>query len=537
MSNRRVDVHRLEELVRLHRMGTGAREVARLLKMGPNIERRYRTALASEGLLAGSVDDLPALDVLKAAVEKHAPPPATPPQAISSLDAHRDTIAGLVKKGLRPRAIFDRLRLDLAPFRGSYSAVKRLCRALRKAEGVRAEDVAIPVETAPGEIAQVDFGYVGKLLDPETMTLRKAWCFVMVLGYSRHMVVRVVFDQKTETWLRLHVEAFSELGGVVETVVPDNLKAAVVRAAFSVDGTTELNRSYRELAHHYGFKIDPTPPYDAAKKGKVEAGVKYVKSNFFTGREKTDAAEVRRDLARWTLEIAGTRTHGTTFRKPLEVFTDIEKPALRPLPRAPFEAVVWKKASVHRDTHVAFDRRLYSVPWRLIGSEVWVQATARSVAIYADDVRVATHARRGPGPRSTIESHLPDHRADLRHRSREHWEQRADAMGAEVGLFIREVFDVDDVLSQLRTVQAIVTHLESFPRERARAACVRARLFGAYGYPAIKNILRRALDLEPLPAVALPAAPTSNDVPRFAFARPAATWSQSPPGGTRESPR
>src|SRR6185436_19060726 len=256
-------------------------------------------------------------------------------------------------------------------------SVKRLCRALRKAQGVRAEDVAIPVETQPGEVAQVDFGYVGKLFDPETMTLRKAWCFVMVLGYSRHMFVRVVFDQKTETWLYLHVEAFAELGGVVETVVPDNLKAAVIRAAFAVDGTTELNRSYRELARHYVFKIDPTPPFDAAKKGKVEAGVKYVKGNFFPGREKTDAGEVRRELARWVVEIAGTRTHGTTFKRPLEVFEEIEKPALRPLPRVPFEPVVWRKATVHRDTHIAFGRRLYSVPWRLVGTEVWVQATAR----------------------------------------------------------------------------------------------------------------------------------------------------------------
>ena len=129
-------------------------------------------------------------------------------------------------KGLGPRAIFDRLRLDHLEFAGSHSAVKRMCRAIQRSRGVQPQDVAIPVETAPGEIAQVDFGYVGKLFDPSTMTLRKAWCFVMVLAYSRHMFVRVVFDQRIETWLQLHVHAFAELGGVVETVVPDNLKQA-----------------------------------------------------------------------------------------------------------------------------------------------------------------------------------------------------------------------------------------------------------------------------------------------------------------------
>lgn len=135
--------------------------------------------------------------------------------------------------------------------------MKRLCARLHQAEGVRAEDVAIPVETGPGEIVHVDFGYVGKLYHPREGVLRKAWVFVMVLGYSRHLFARIVFDQRVETWLRLHQEAFRWFGGVVATVVPDNLKAAVVRAAFAIDGAASLNRSYRELARHYGFKVDP----------------------------------------------------------------------------------------------------------------------------------------------------------------------------------------------------------------------------------------------------------------------------------------
>jgi transposase len=240
-------MHRLQDLVRLHRLKTGARETARLLGMGPNTERLYREAIAQAGLLDGAPDALPALEELKAAVLA-ARPPALPTQQVTSLERYREVIAILVAKGLGPRAIFDRLRLEHPDFAGSHSAVKRLYRALRRERGVAAEDVAIPVETAPGEIAQVDFGYVGKLLDPATRTLRKAWCFVMVLAYSRHMVVRVVFDQKIETWLQLHIEAFAELGGVPETVVPDNLKAAVVRAAFAAGDMSELNRSYRELA-------------------------------------------------------------------------------------------------------------------------------------------------------------------------------------------------------------------------------------------------------------------------------------------------
>jgi transposase len=519
MAYRRTEMHRLQELVRLHRLKTGTRETARLLGMGPNTERQYREAIEKAGLLEGAPDELPSTEELKAAVQA-ARPPSLPPQQTSSLERYRDRIVALIDKGLKPRAILDRLRLDHKDFAGSHSAVKRLYRGLMRDKGVQAKDVAIPVETGPGEVAQVDFGYVGKLLDPTTMTLRKAWCFVMVLSWSRHMVVRVVFDQKIETWLHLHVEAFAELGGVVETVVPDNLKAAVVRAAFTVDDKSELNRSYRELARHYGFKVDPTPPYDAAKKGKVEAGVKYVKGNFFVGRQESDVEEVRRDLRRWVYEIAGVREHGTTHQQPLEQFEGVERATLRPLPKEPWEPVVWRRATVHRDAHIALDKRLYSVPWKHIGEAVWVRASAHSIVVYADEERVATHPRRGPGSRSTIEGHLPDHRADLRHRSRTFWEQRADRLGPEVGSYVRAIFDSDDVLSQLRAVQAVVTHLETFPVERARAACRRAEHFGCYGYGTLKNILRQGLDMLPL-SEAPPPAPALTP-PRFA--RPPQHW-------------
>src|SRR4051812_46457278 len=213
MANRRPQMHRLQDLVRLHRQKTGARETARLLAMSPNTERQYREALGAAGLLDGDPSALPELEALKAAVLEAHPPAALPPQQTTSLEEYRAVIESLIDKGLGPRAIYDRLRLEHPGFGGSHSAVKRLFRTLRRARGVQPEDVAIPVETAAGEVAQVDFGYVGRLFDPVTMTLRKAWCFVMVLGFSRHMVVRVVFDQKIETWLQLHVEAFAELGG------------------------------------------------------------------------------------------------------------------------------------------------------------------------------------------------------------------------------------------------------------------------------------------------------------------------------------
>jgi transposase len=495
-------------------MGTGAREIARLLRMSPNTERHYRLALSAAGLLAGSAQELPAMLELKAAVSEHAPPKPAPQQQ-SSIEEWRDVIVELLKKGLGPRAIFDRLRLQRDDFTGSVQSVKRMVRRLRREEGVKPELVAIAVETEPGEVAQVDFGYVGMLYDSERGMLRRAWAFVMVLGYSRHMAVRVVFDQSTTTWLRVHMECLTELGGCVRTIVPDNLKAAVIRAAFGVDDETALNRSYRELARHLGVMIDPTPVRAPKKKGKVESGVKYVKHNFFRGRDGEDVGVVRVELGRWVREIAGQREHGTTRRRPLEVFELEERAALLPLPATPFEPVEYKRATVHEDCHVFLDRRLYSVPWRLQGRSVWIRATATTVIVEYDDERVATHPRRGHGYRSTVDAHLPEHRVDWRHRSRSYWEQRADRLGIEVGAFVRELFDSDLVLSQLRAVQATVTHLEKFPAERAQATCRRARFYGSYSYGAIKQILRRGLDLEPLPT-SLPTPVWADGPPRFA---------------------
>ena len=175
-------MHTLQEFVRLARMGTGYRAIARMLRISPNTEREYRRALEAAGLLTGAPDELPELAVLQAALAQHKPSrPA--PQQVSTVNRWTTEVQAMLARGAKPVAIFDRLRLEHAEFAGSLSAIKRLCRRLEGDRGPRAEDVAIPVETAPGQIAQVDFGYVGKRYDPKARYLRKA--HVLVLGFSR----------------------------------------------------------------------------------------------------------------------------------------------------------------------------------------------------------------------------------------------------------------------------------------------------------------------------------------------------------------
>jgi hypothetical protein len=321
----------------------------------------------------------------------------------------------------------------------------------------------------------------------------------MTLAASRHLYADLVFDQKVETWLRLHVRAFEHFGGVPRVVVPDNLKAAVVRAAFGVDGEAVLNRSYRELARHYGFAIDPAPPAAPEKKGKVERAVGYVRRSFLVTNDSVDLEVDRRALSRWLSEVAAARRHGTTGRVVREHFEAVERPALLALPAVRYEIVLWKEAHVHRDVHAQVEGAFYSVPWPLVGKAVWARLAQGQVQIHAGDAVVATHPRLARGQRSTIEAHLPEHRGPWRHRSKEHWLGKARGMGAEVERLAQDLFAADDVLYQLRKVQAVVRLLEGYPRERAERAARRARTYGCLDYRGIKNILVQGLDLEPLP--------------------------------------
>jgi transposase len=498
MSARKIDMHQLQEVIRLHRLGNSRRLIARQLRMGRDTIRIYMEAFCQEGLLDGSADSVPEQAVLRAAIDRHCPS-SPPAQQTSSVSPWQAIIKNLRSNGAGPTAIHDYLRLHhQEQYTGTLSSIKRICQRLERESGPVATDVAIPVQTAPGEVAQVDFGYAGKRYDPEQGVLRKCWVFVMTLGFSRHMYADLVFDQTVQTWVKLHVAAFELFGGVARVVVPDNLKAAVVRAAFGVSDEVTINRSYRELARHYGFQIDPTPPHAPQKKGKVESSVKYIKNNFLKTWTTVDIHEDRRQLQRWVEHIAGQRRHGTTGQPPQELFEKQERPALLDLPQKRWEPVIWKKAKLHRDSHIQIDGAFYSAPWRWLHQDLWARCTPHRVAIYFQDEHLWTHPRLPRGQRSTAEHHLPEHRRDLRHRSRAHWINRARDIGADVEQLAETIFASDDVLLQLRKVQAVISHLETFPRKRACAAARRALHYGCIDYRGIKNILKKGLDLQPI---------------------------------------
>lgn len=518
MSAKRTSMHRLQELVRLHRDGVSSRRISTLLSMSRNTVRQYREALAAADLLDGPVDELPDETALVAVLAARQAV-ARPVVEVSSVDAWAEDIGYQVRAGVGPHAIYDWLRAERPDFTGSYDAVKRYARRLRRKQPVKAEDVAIRVETAPGQVAQVDFGYLGLLVDPASGKARKAWVFVLVLGFSRHMYAEIVFDQRSETWQRLHAAAFKALGGVPAVLVPDNLKAAVIRAAFTSSDEGTLNRSYVELARYYDFKVDPTPPRDPRKKGKVEAGVKYVCRNFWEPRKAAlvDIVQANVALRRWVDETAGVRVHGTTHLRPLEVFEDIERATLRALPVMPFSPVVWHRGTVHADSHVYFAKGGYSAPWPLLGQKLWLCAKGQSIEIFGPHGRVAVHNRARPGTRETNPAHLPPDREAWAHRDRPYWEARAAKVGPEVLSLVSDLFEANHVQLQLRAVQAIVTTLDKVPTERAENTAARARFYRSFSVRAVKEILRKGLDLQPLPGSLVP---EHGALPEPRFARP-----------------
>jgi transposase len=519
MASGRIDTMDIHELIRLLRVGESDRQIARLVGHNRRTVARYRTWAAEQGLLVG---ELPPVAELHRRLATTFPTPL-PPQQTSSVAPYAAEIAQLRARGVEIAAI--RVRLEERHGQPvSYSAVWRF---VRHQEPVTPE-VMVRVEVLPGSEGQVDFGYGGPLLDPVSGTIRRSWVFVLVLSFSRHQYAELVFDQRMETWLLCHLHAFSFFGGVPERIVPDNLKAAIVRGNFGDDPLAQ--RAYREFAEHYGFRIDPTPPRQPHLKGKVEqGGVHYVKRNFLAGRDPESIDDQNRRLRIWIMETAGTRIHGTTKTQPLVRFDEQEQAALLPLPRTPYDVAVWKQVRVYRDCYLVFEGAYYSAPYRLVGQDVWVRGGTRTVELYTTEHQlVATHTKANhPGERQTQLDHLPPSKLPGVVLSRESVQLQARQIGQATAEVVQALLDHRPE-DRLRSAGRLVQLAEIFGAERLERACRRAQHFGETGYPAVKRILEAGLDAR------APDGPNDSPVPRvYLFVRQASDFVASLMGGGR----
>jgi transposase len=485
MNRRTTTVLDIREILRHLQQGRSDRAIRDALGVGRRTVAKYRQWANDEGLLKGP---LPSPAELQARLAATQTPP--PPQTTSSVEPYRAVVEDLRRRGVEIEAIRQRLRENHG-YPGSYASVWRFVRALEPDK----PQATVRIEVPPGDEAQVDFGFAGRMYDPLLERVRRAWAFVMTLSWSRHQFVEFVFDQRVATWVELHRHAFQFFQGTPRRVVLDNLKAAIVKACWD---DPQVQRAYRDCAEHYGFLIAPCKVATPQHKGKVEkGGVHYVQRNFLGGREYTtpqhSLRQANQDVLDWAQTTAGLRVHGTTKQAPWERFLQVEHAALLPLPPTPFEVVTWKQAKLHRDCHIEFEKSYYSAPHRLIGQRLWVRGTAKSVQLYADFDLVATHSRASqPGERQTVLAHLPPEKVAGVTLTPQACQTRAAAIGPHTAQAVAALL-AEHPIDRLRAVQRLLALTDTYGAARLERACARALEFGDVSVRTLRTLLASGL--------------------------------------------
>lgn len=394
------------------------------------------------------------------------------------LDPHRETIIEWIEKeGLTAVKVFERLRSQSVSV--GYTTVREYIADIKKRD-----EIFVRIETMPGEEAQVDFGYVG--LTPDNLgKRRKTWIFNMKLSYSRLDYYQKVYDQRVETFIGCHENAFAYFGGVPGTVRIDNLKAAILEANFY---EPIYQRLYSSFAEHYGFNIIPCRIYRPNDKGKVESGIRYVQCNFFLGRKFSSGNDVDTQLRFWLDHTCNKRIHGTTRKVPLEVFESDEKAKLKPLPLERFKMPTVGTRKVYHDCHVFIDYSYYSVPFEYVGKEVDIDMSKELVRIFYQGHEIAVHPRaQERGKFQTNIYHYPKYK---RYSDTEYQEIYQVKM-AKIGQYTEQIFFL--VIERqpkdwMRTVQGILSLTKGYPNDIINLACKRALAFGVHQYQVVKRI-------------------------------------------------
>jgi len=401
------------------------------------------------------------------------------------LDSCKEEILKYLEENLSAVRIHEKLQEE--GMKVGYSTVKDYIGAIKKRD-----NIFIRLHTLPGEEAQVDFGYAG--YTPYQGKKRKTWVFNMRLSYSRLDYYEVVYDQRVETFIRCHSNAFASFGGIPKYVKIDNLKAAILQANFYEPIYQDL---YKNFAFHYGFHPLPCRVRRPNDKGKVESGIKYVKGNFFQGRRFAGEKEVRERLAKWITK-ANHRIHGTTRKVPKEVFEKEEKVKLLPLPQEEFKLVKVGTRKVYHDCHIYVDYNYYSVPFAYVGKRVEIELSKKLLKVFYQGAEIALHPRlTGRGNFSTCNSHYPAYK---RYSDTEYQEKYQVKM-THIGSYAEQLFFLvikENPRDWGRTVQGILSLRKIYPDKVIEAACKRALSFGVVRYSVIKNICHNGSYLMPV---------------------------------------
>lgn len=350
------------------------------------------------------------------------------------------------------------------------------------------------------------------VVDAKTGEIHAAHLFVAVLGASNYTFVKAFPDEKTESFLTGHVDAFTYFGGVSSLLVPDNLKTGV-RSPDRYD--PDLNPEYAELAAHYGTAIMPARVKKPRDKATVECAVRHAYRRILAPlRNRTffSICELNEEISR-LLEVLNDRPFKKMSGSRRSVFLEHELPELRALPARAYHYRTHKSSKVHIDYHIELAAHRYSVPCRLIGQRVEVFFDARTVEIYHEGERVALHARsHHKGGYSTDPSHMPASHREYGAWTPERMEKWMAASGPSVAALARKIMSaVPNPALGYRSCLGLISLGRTYGEERLEAACAHALACGAHRYRSVKSILQKGLDAMPLADAPVPPPVAEHD--------------------------
>ena len=349
-----------------------------------------------------------------------------------------------------------------------------------------------------GEKLFVDYAgdTVPVIIDRLSGETRPAQIFVAVLGASSFTYAEATWSQALQDWISAHTHAFAAIGGIPKFLVPDNTKVAVIKACRY---DPQINRTYAEMADHYGVGILPARPRKPRDKAKVEACVLIVE-RYLLGRLRHrrfySLGELNQAIQEMLVninELRPLRRLGVTRRHLLE---ELDRPALKPLPVEPYVYAEWRLRRAGLDYHIDVDGHYYSVPYRFAKEELSVRLTMRMVEVFRKGERIAVHLRNsGNHKHTTIKEHMPSSHRRFADWSIERIHRDASAIGVSTEMLCKLILESRHHPEQgFRACMGIIRLAKSYGRERVEAACLRALEIGARTYGSVKSILANNLD-------------------------------------------
>ena len=451
---------------------------------------------AGSGRSAGSSNAaIPPTGAVDETVVDAAAADASAPTARAGRRSACEPFAALVRAKLEAELSAQRIFQDLRDdhgYLGSYDSVKRFVRQLGRSQPLPFRRL----ECAPGQEAQVDFGQGAPILGADGKR-RRTHLFRIVLSHSRKAYSEVTYRQTTDDFLHALENAFHHFGGVPQTLVIDNLKAAVKHPDWF---DPELVPKVAAFAAHYGTVILPTKPYTPRHKGKVERSVDYAQENGVKDREFTSLEAENQHLLDWETKVADTRIHGTTKRHVGRVFQEVERPALQSLPLERFSTFHEAQRKVSRDGHVEVAKAYYSVPPEYISRTVWVRWDSRLVRVFNHRLeQLRVHVRQEPGRFSSSLEDLHPRKISGLERGAAYLLKKASVIGPHTERWAEAMLAARGI-EGTRVLMGLLSLTNKHPGETLENACETALSYGAFRLRTLRQLLaRRAEKQTPLP--------------------------------------